>query len=259
MKKFLLITAIFVFIALVFMSLKVFDNESKTKDVARIYLERKGYRIVSYNGNVENYQLTKGKLLHMPYSQYWQMQDVDPSEFLGKTVVVEKFIVNNHPLDSWQSVSKRPEEVVRSKGKTNVWVCVVENQVVGGISYPVLNEFMAGGVWALDGRTWEQVHPNTNYVDWSKAWLERFQPSPAEVGQQIESKGNTVNNQNSVGDIVESYYRKHEPSNKGKTQIIAQMQCSLTPQNNWERDLALDFMKPLTSFTRTSYCFTCTF
>lgn len=27
---------------------------------------------------------------------------------------------------------------------------------------------------------------------------------------------------NSVGDIVESYYKKHEPSNKGKTQIFAQ-------------------------------------
>lgn len=27
---------------------------------------------------------------------------------------------------------------------------------------------------------------------------------------------------NSIGDIIESYYRKHEPSNKGKTQIFAQ-------------------------------------
>ncbi|KJR45409.1 hypothetical protein UF75_4196 [Desulfosporosinus sp. I2] len=27
---------------------------------------------------------------------------------------------------------------------------------------------------------------------------------------------------NSIGDIVESYYKKHEPSNKGKTQIFAQ-------------------------------------
>lgn len=42
------------------------------------------------------------------------------------------------------------------------------------------------------------------------------------VGQQIDSKGNTVDNQNSVGHIVESYYKKHEPSNKGKTQIFAQ-------------------------------------
>lgn len=42
------------------------------------------------------------------------------------------------------------------------------------------------------------------------------------VGQQIDSKGNTVNNQNSVGHIVESYYKKHAPSNKGKSQIFAQ-------------------------------------
>jgi len=27
---------------------------------------------------------------------------------------------------------------------------------------------------------------------------------------------------NSIGDIIESYYKKHEPSNKGKTQIFAQ-------------------------------------
>jgi len=42
------------------------------------------------------------------------------------------------------------------------------------------------------------------------------------VGQQVDLKGNTVNNQNSLGHIVESYYKKHEPSNKGKTQIFAQ-------------------------------------
>ncbi|SDH12084.1 hypothetical protein [Desulfosporosinus hippei] len=42
------------------------------------------------------------------------------------------------------------------------------------------------------------------------------------VGQQIDSKGDTVNNRGSLGQIVESYYKKYEPSNKGKTHIFAQ-------------------------------------
>ncbi|AFQ44364.1 hypothetical protein [Desulfosporosinus meridiei] len=42
------------------------------------------------------------------------------------------------------------------------------------------------------------------------------------VGQQIESKGNTVNNRSSLGQIVESYYKNYEPYNKGKTHIFAQ-------------------------------------
>lgn len=42
------------------------------------------------------------------------------------------------------------------------------------------------------------------------------------VGQQIDSKSDTVNNRGSLEHIIESYYKKYEPSNKGKTHIFAQ-------------------------------------
>ena len=109
----------------------------------------------------------------MPYSNYWGLQTGDVSKFLDKNVHVEKFVVTNHPLDNWESHSVNPALRVKSKGKTDVWVYVIDGQAVGGISYPILDEAMTGGVWSLDGKTLEEVHSIT-YKEWSDKWYAKF-------------------------------------------------------------------------------------
>ncbi|MEK4327941.1 hypothetical protein MKZ24_18265 [Paenibacillus sp. FSL R7-0297] len=140
---------------------------------AKDYLESKGYKVSSYEGSSEVYTLTKEKLMNLPYSNYWGLQTEDPSVYLDKEVNVQKFIVTNHPLDNWKSTSAKPENIVKSKGKTAIWIYVVDNQAVGGHSYPVIDQAMDGGVWSLDGRTLEEVH-SMSYKAWLEQWEAKF-------------------------------------------------------------------------------------
>lgn len=140
---------------------------------AKDYVESKGYKVSSYEGTSEVYTLTKEKLMSLPYSNYWGLQTEDPSAYLDKEVSVQKFIVANHPLDHWQSTSAKPENIVKSKGKTEVWIYFVDNEAVGGHSYPVIDQEMLGGVWSLDGRTLEEVH-SMSYQDWVEQWEAKF-------------------------------------------------------------------------------------
>src|SRR5690242_5515135 len=85
------------------------DTIPKTQDtaVAKQYLEKKGYHVLVYEGNPENYELTKEKLEQMPYKQQWQVQKIDPTSYIGKKVHVEKFLVNHHPLDVYAKANSK--------------------------------------------------------------------------------------------------------------------------------------------------------
>jgi len=50
---------------------------------------------------------------------------------------------------------------------------VIENQPIGGTSFPVTNEPLAWGYWSLDGRTLEEVQ-GTSYQAWLETWNKRF-------------------------------------------------------------------------------------
>lgn len=145
--------------------------ENKNVKVAREYLKSRGFRIVSYEGTAEEYVLTKEKLTRLPYMQHWGLQGEDPGKYIGKTITVEKFIVKNHPLDNWDSGSII--DPVKSTGKTIVWVFLVDNQVVGGISHPVVDKMLLGSVWSIDGKTLEEVH-SISYTEWLNQWMARF-------------------------------------------------------------------------------------
>lgn len=149
---------------------KITDQNGVT---AKEFLKSKGYKIESYEGNTENYVLTKEKITKLPYMQNWGVQKEDPSKYLDKEVHVQKFTIKNHPFDHWESTSKNPENIVKSKGMTNVWVYVVDGQAVGGTSYPVIDELMLGGSYSLDGKTLEEVH-HQNYRDWFDQWTEKY-------------------------------------------------------------------------------------
>lgn len=137
------------------------NNQIPTEQSAiKGFLENKGYQVISYEGQIESYELTKQKLITAPYMIYWGLQPVDPSDYLDKTIAVEKFIVKHHPL---------------AEGKVEVYVYVVDGEPIGGTSHPhedtsILSD---GGYWSLEGNTLEELQP-MSYPDWQKHWVNKY-------------------------------------------------------------------------------------
>lgn len=123
---------------------------SKMKTASQSYLENKGYQIVSYEGRAESYELTKQKIISLPYMIYWGLQPVDPSKYFGKTINVEKFIVKNHPLTQGE----------------------VDGQPIGGTSYPH-GDTSDGGYWSVDGKTLEELQSKP-FQDWREEWVKKY-------------------------------------------------------------------------------------
>ncbi|MED4015135.1 hypothetical protein [Sutcliffiella cohnii] len=125
------------------------EELTETGLVAKEYLDEKGYKILSYEQQVESYLLTESKLKQSPYDFEWNVPGNNPDPYFNKTVYVERFIVKGHPLDNWESNG------VKSKGKVYVHVFVVDGAVVGGTSYPDIpaRHGMVGGWYSLDGES----------------------------------------------------------------------------------------------------------
>ncbi|MBM7564546.1 hypothetical protein [Paenibacillus sacheonensis] len=123
------------------------------------FLENKGYHVISYEGRADRYELTRQKLVALPYMMHWALQPVDPGDYLGKTVDVEQFIVDDHPL---------------AEGKVDVYVYVVDRRPIGGNSYPH-GDASDGGYWSLEGKTLEEIQPKSkSYQEWRKDWVDRY-------------------------------------------------------------------------------------
>ncbi|MEW9669867.1 hypothetical protein [Ammoniphilus sp. 3BR4] len=141
---------------------------SSSKNPVAQYLEQKGYKVLSIEGSVETYELSKEKITTSPYAIAWGLQTVEPSEYFGKTVDIQKFVVENHPLDNWESNN------VKSKGKTEVYVYVVDGKAIGGTSLPVTDDVsVRGGYWSLDGKTLEEVQ-GKDLTTWQQEWDKKY-------------------------------------------------------------------------------------
>lgn len=127
------------------------------RSAATAYIEEKGYRVISYEGQSANYELTKEKLTQLPYMMYWGLQSVDPADYIGKIINVEKFIVTNHPL---------------SKGKVEVYVYEAQGMPIGGTSVPH-GDTSDGGYWSLEGKTLEELQPKS-FQAWREEWVNKF-------------------------------------------------------------------------------------
>ncbi|MCG1023828.1 hypothetical protein [Sutcliffiella horikoshii] len=126
---------------------------SETAAFAKEYLELQGYNVLTYEGQLESYKITKYKVDSIPYHIHWSLPGNNPEPYYNKIVEVEKFIVNNHPLDNWECC-----DGVKSKGKVSTYVYVVEGQIVGGYSTPYgikPSAGVVGGNWSLDGKSKE--------------------------------------------------------------------------------------------------------
>ncbi|ADU29209.1 DUF4830 domain-containing protein [Evansella cellulosilytica] len=108
---------------------------SDSADIAKEHLEDKGYRVISLV-NESSGELTSSWVEGFPGSQEWDVQNVDPDEYIGKEIKRVRFKVKNHPLNSVDN-----DEV-------NVTVFLHEEEVIGGISFFVN---MDGAPYSLDG------------------------------------------------------------------------------------------------------------
>lgn len=121
------------------------------------YLEEKGYDILSYEGRGQSYVLTKDLITQLPYIMYWGVQSFDASVYLGQRIEVENFIVKNHPL---------------SEDSVDVSVFVVENQPIGGTSFPH-GDSSDGGYWNLEGKALEEVQ-SKSFQEWKADWESQY-------------------------------------------------------------------------------------
>lgn len=131
------------------------------------YLEKKGYHILSDEGQVDSYQLTKERLISQYGVMEWGVQPFDPAPYIGNTINVRKFVVNNHRLDK---LSEEKKTVVR--------VLIVNGIPIGGTSLPYSKEVILGGLYSLDGYTLEKIQGIKNYSveypEWKKRWSNNF-------------------------------------------------------------------------------------
>ncbi|WP_066636692.1 hypothetical protein [Desulfolucanica intricata] len=129
---------------------------AKDKVIAKDYLTMKGYTIVSYEGNAK-FKLTQEILAESPHMTGWEVQNVNPAKYIGKTINIERFIISNHPLDNWKQQSNT--NTINSEGKTRVTVFVVNNKIIGGTSHPFIGEqILEDTIWSLDGKKFAEVH-----------------------------------------------------------------------------------------------------
>lgn len=154
-----LICSLLLFVLILFVSCTSREENVKT------FLSKRGYTVESYCGKVEEYVLSEELLKDKVYSLQWQSQAVDFKEYFRDKIEVEKLIVRNHPLDNWKAeplvvknvdgnIIYNKENNMVSKGKTEIYLFIARNKIVGGRSFPVLDQHMLGDyemIWTIDG------------------------------------------------------------------------------------------------------------
>jgi hypothetical protein len=148
--------------------------ETRTAELAGQYLEGLVYNILAYKGKDTDYILTKEILISMPYIEQWSVQSVNPCDYLGRHIIVEKFVVKNYPL-----FQRKNRDIFQNQMKIVVFVMTTNSKVIGGYFYPV-NDYLVScpryGTWpvSLGGRTFGEIHPNfPNFSEWLKSWEKR--------------------------------------------------------------------------------------
>lgn len=124
---------------------------SKEAKVAKTLLQDKDYKVVAYSKETSStYVLTEEKLNDEQdyYENHkWKLQGVSADQYIGNTIFNERFIVKNHPLDSYPG----------GEGKTYIDVIVVDGKAIGGISAPYTKDALVGMPYSLEGKTLEEI------------------------------------------------------------------------------------------------------
>jgi hypothetical protein len=144
------------------------NAESQKVDIAKLYLEDKGYNVIEHESSVEPFILTQEGLSEIHQMQIWQVQTNDVEDFIGKKIYGEIFVIQNHPLDKYESGT------TKGIGKTQVYLMIVDDEIIGGTSFPITEEPLHGALYSLDGKTFEELYPNENWREWADRWIEKY-------------------------------------------------------------------------------------
>lgn len=177
---------------------------NKERRIAEEYLQEHGYTVMSHEISLEPYTLLKKDLRKTYNMQIWEVQMITPEDYIGETIYGERFIIKNHPLDHWESGTNK------SLGKTEVYLMIVNDQVIGGTSFPVTKENLYGAPYSLDGKTFEELHPNVNWRKWADDWIEKYsnvEASSAENNKLTEDEAivRVINYHNASRDVESDY------------------------------------------------------
>jgi len=141
------------------------DEENNTISITEKqteYLNTNNYDIVKSNGITETYILQKNILTEQPHNIIWGVQNLNPQDYLGKTIDVSSYLVSNHKLDSYGD-----------KGQTHLWLLICEEEIIGGYSFPNNTETLYGGIYSLDGMTLEEI-TGLDFQTWSEDWMNKY-------------------------------------------------------------------------------------
>jgi hypothetical protein len=164
MKKVVLILIGLIIVTFVGCTKKVTGDEKTAEE----YVKAQGYKITSYNGEIQKYTLDKSKIYGsteaIPYIQAWSVQKVEPDKYFGKEVTVYGFTIKNHPLQ---------EKDKNAKNGVKLYLMLSEGKVIGGNSIPNTDEVLLGSTcYSLDGKTLEEV-TGLSYQLWDENWKKK--------------------------------------------------------------------------------------
>jgi hypothetical protein len=159
-RRIVLKNILILLLGLIFIITGCNNQSSETEEIAKIYLEKKGYEVISYEGE-SSIVFSKSQLLELPGEQIWGVQYVEPDNYLNKEIETASFMVKNHPLDNMYDM-----------GKTNLTVYIFNQEVIGGWSLPHSKERLVGGFYSLDGKTIEEIHGD--WQKWRENWEDKY-------------------------------------------------------------------------------------
>ena len=136
------------------------NNLSDNGEIAKEYVESLGYEVVAFEKE-DVIRYTEQDMGLPPNKQFWSVQTIEPTNYLGKDLVRINLLVKNHPLAN-----------MYESDKTELSVVLWNKEVIGGTSFPHSKEPLLGGSYSLDGKNGEDV--KVDYKHWSENWDKKY-------------------------------------------------------------------------------------
>ncbi|MFC4102622.1 hypothetical protein [Paenibacillus xanthanilyticus] len=128
------------------------------------YLKSKGYSNIKRQDEVVRYVLNKEVLTRMPDMLEWGlMEGIDPANYLGKTIVVERFTATGS---------------IAIEGEFMTSVFLTDGKPIGGVE-TVLDSKAEGvftwdGMFSLEGKAMQEI-TGKSFEEWQRDWLRKPQ------------------------------------------------------------------------------------
>lgn len=103
------------------------------------YIEERGYKIVGYEGGFES--VLKREKLRYDEMEIFYTNNIDPADYIGKTLTYERILVTNHPLDNDFDRLKENIHLLPSHyhpNETRIVLIKDQDQIIGAQSVEVI-------------------------------------------------------------------------------------------------------------------------